>query len=288
MPIRKYSKAPISKSTSDEESFTFDKAPKEEITIGNVTTGVKNDVRELLTTSKLASLLIPLILVSIGAFILYGQLKPAAEQRLKEATGYYDQGTVTLVEGDFLSAREQYLSNPGSEYFQSLTNQALSQKVLKEDPVSNNYKNTFYITVDSLGLNRLAVTPNVESGVEEVYQSVLQSTLAHFKGTGLPISDVENNIVIYGHSASGDYFSRTGDKVAAFSRLSELQIGDEVKVEMDGKTFKYKISKSKIVEPNDVSIINGSSDKQTLTLFTCYPNGSNGKRYVAVAKPIET
>ncbi len=267
-------------------SLVFDKLPRERMTVGKVLSGMKHDFQDLLTTSKLASLAIPLILITTGGVLLYKQIAPEVDQRLKESTGYYEQGSVALVEGEFLSTREQYLSNPGADYFQSLTQQALTQHIIKEDPVSNSYKGVFHLTIDSIGLKNLPVTANVESGVEEVYKTVLQTTLAHFKGTGLPVSDVENNIVVYGHSAAGDYFQRTGDNVAAFSKLAELKVGDEIRIEMEGKTYRYKVYKSKIVNPDDVSIINGTANEKTLTLFTCHPRGSNGKRLVVIAKPI--
>ncbi|MBN1915766.1 sortase [Candidatus Dojkabacteria bacterium] len=290
MALYSYKKVIVEKNISREQNafpLIFNKMPKEQLTVGKVLSGLKHDFQDMLTTSKLASLAIPLILITTGGLLLYNQITPEIDQRLKEVSGYYEQGNVTLVEGEFLSAREQYLSNPGSQYFQHLTQEALEANVIKEDPVSNNYQGIFYLTIESLEFDKLAVTANVESGIEEVYKSVLQTTLAHFKGTGLPISDVQNNIVIYGHSAAGDYYKRTGDKVAAFSLLRKVRMGDEIIIHMDETTYKYKVSSTGIIEPDDTRIINGKVNQKTLTLFTCYPDGSNGKRFMVVAKPFE-
>jgi sortase A len=112
------------------------------------------------------------------------------------------------------------------------------------------------------------------------------SALAHFQSTGLPISDVENNIVIYGHSSSGDYYERTKDIAGAFSRLNKIKVGDIVTLEMEGKTYNYRVIKTKIVEPYNTEIISGTPGKRTLTLFTCFPSGNNSQRFVAVANPI--
>ncbi len=290
MALYSYTKAPVKFkkfSPVEKKEVVFEKIERRRSTLGDVLSGVSNDFQELLTTSRVASLFIPLGLILIGGYILYNQITPTVQQKLKEASGYYDQGNIALIDGEYVSSKDRYLSNPGADYFESLTNQALEQHVLQNDPISNDYRGKFYITIESLGLTRLPVTANVESGIEDVYKSILNSSLAHFKGTGLPISDVQDNIVIYGHSASGDYFNRTSDTAAAFSRLSELKIGDEIKIDIEGKTYKYKVYKSKIVEPDDISIINGTPNKKTLTLFTCYPSGSNGKRYVAIARPEE-
>jgi LPXTG-site transpeptidase (sortase) family protein len=106
------------------------------------------------------------------------------------------------------------------------------------------------------------------------------------EGTGLPVSDVENNIVVYGHSANGDYFQRTQDPAGAFSRLQRIKFGDEITITMEGRTTKYKVSKTKIVNPDETSIITGPGGEQTLTLFTCFPNGNPSKRFVVIARPV--
>lgn len=74
--------------------------------------------------------------------------------------------------------------------------------------------------------------------------------------------------------------------MVAFSFLPDLKVGDEITIEIDGKTFTYQMFRSKIVEPNDLSIITGTAGKGTLTLFTCFPLGSDAKRYTAVARPV--
>src|SRR5690606_20263638 len=134
--------------------------------------------------------------------------------------------------------------------------------------------------------HRLPVEANVDSSSEESYNLALQDSLAHFKGTGLPISDVQNNIVIYGHSASPNYNPRRTDPEVAFSYLPELKVGDDIIIEIEGKEYRFKMYRSKIVEPDDTSVITGTKGKRTLTLFTCYPIGANSQRYVALAREV--
>jgi LPXTG-site transpeptidase (sortase) family protein len=55
---------------------------------------------------------------------------------------------------------------------------------------------------------------------------------------------------------------------------------------MEGKEYVYRVVKSKIVQPDDASIITGTRDKRTLTLFTCFPNGNSAQRFVAIANPV--
>lgn len=289
MALKVYKKQPVKirrREFADSSFISIEENKGQPLTLWDLFSGAKHDFLNLLGTSTLARILIPALLISAGTFILYRQIYPDLKQRAKEAAGYYDPTRAELIKGDSVQAKETYLSNPGSEYFKKLTQEAQAAQTMEDDPVSKQYRGRFSLSIPALDFNDLAVQANVESGVEEVYRSSLKTALAHFAGTGLPISDVNNNIVIYGHSANGDYYSRTHDVAAAFSKLSDIKIGDEITIKMEGKEYKYRVVKTKIVKPDDISIINGTKDKETLTLFTCYPNGNNSKRFVAVARPV--
>jgi LPXTG-site transpeptidase (sortase) family protein len=259
--------------------------PQNRITMWSLLSGANNDLRELVQTSSFAGLIIPGIFIGIGVFLLGQQVVPQIDQKLKEISGYYNQGTTPLVAGEYIAERVKYLSDPGAEYFQGLTQNALKRNILQDDTTSNNFHGRFYLTIPSLGFNRLPIEANVESWQESSYNSVLKTRLAHFKGTGLPISDVQNNIVIYGHSGRANYRATPSDPEGAFTFLPDLKIGDEIFLEVEGKQYKFVMTRSKIVEPNDTEIITGSPGRRTLTLFTCY-NGNNAYRYVAIARPV--
>lgn len=298
MALYKYSKNPVKvkpqPTVYEEQYYTepeeddviiIKRNDNKKLTLWDIIFGIFGDINHLIVSSKIAGIIIPLVLVSVGVGIVFNQLWPEFEQFVKYSTGYYDSYNTPLVEGDYV-ARAEYLSNPGAEYFKELSGDAREAAVLQPDPISNSYKGRFNLSIPSLGLNSLPVQANVDSGVKEAYNTILNSGLAHFEGTGLPISDIDNNIVIYGHSSSNDYYERTGDVAAAFSRLNQIKIGDEITLEINGEIHVYRVIKSKIVEPNDISIITGTPNQETLTLFTCFPNGNFSKRFVTIAKPI--
>lgn len=289
MALKTYKKAPVKINKTVYKKPEIKIEPEElptRLTLWDVLVGFKYDVLTLMRTSTIARILIPSILIVTGSIILSRQLFPEIQQRAREATGYYNAARPELVKGESIQPKTTYLSDPGSDYFKHLTEDALDQDILQKDPVSQNFRGNFSLSIPSLELNDLPVEANVESGVEEAYDKALEDSLGHFKGTSLPISDIDNNTVIYGHSAGGDYYDRTKDVAAAFSKLNEIKIGDEVNIKIDGKDFKYRVVKTKIVKPDDTSIITGRKGRETLTLFTCYPNGNNAKRFVAVATPI--
>ncbi len=289
MSLKTYKKGDIKyKKRNERETLVIKPTlPQRKITLWDLSRTAYGELVEILSFSKLAALTVPVFLVFFGLAILYNQIWPEVEQKILENEGYFEQGTTALVAGDYIEERQLYLSNPGSDYFKTLADSAFERHVLQDDPESRAFKDTFLLSIESLDLYDLPVTPNVDSGNEELYNQVLQNSLAHMQGTGLPISDVNNNIVIYGHSANGSYYERTQDPAGAFSRLQKVKIGDKLVVKIGGEEHEYKIYKTKIVNPDDISIVNGTPNKRTLTLFTCFPNGNPAKRFIAVARPIE-
>ena len=289
MALYEYRKSPIIPKPQSEQDIIEiappEPDPKNRLTLGKLLSGLKNDLMQLLIDSKVAGFIIPLILIIFGANIIFNQVWPEIDQKIKQASGYYNTATTTLVEGDYIE-REQYLSNPGSAYFKQINSQAQGKHILLPDPVSNKFSGRFNLSIPALGLNKLPVTANVDSNDEASYKAWLNKGLAHFKGTGLPISEVNNNIVIYGHSSSGDYYERTRDVAGAFSRLNRIKIGDIIEIDMNGKTFQYRVRFTDIVDPNETEIITGTTNNRTLTLFTCFPNGNSAQRFVAFANPV--
>lgn len=285
MAIFTYQKAPDSKKELKTEFITVPIDKKEPLTLGRIIDGFRHELMRIMIESKVAGFLIPLVMILFGINIIFNQVWPEIEQQIRLRLGDFNTGSLALVEGDYIM-RDQYLSNPGNDYFEQITAKAQDEHILLEDPASSNYKGKFSISIPSLGLNNLPVTANVDSSDENAYKSALNNGLAHFKGTGLPFSSINNNIVIYGHSSSGDYYERTKDVAGAFSKLNKIKIGDIIEIKINGESFMFRVSKSRIVEPNETDIITGTTNKRTLTLFTCFPNGNNAQRFVAIAKPI--
>jgi len=270
--------------------FDFSPAPikkiGDQVTVWSLMGKTYNGLKKLVNTSTSAGLIIPGIFVVAGLSLIYFQIQPSITNSIKESAGYYNQGTVSLVQESYIQNKMQYISNPGADYFKQLTSDAFSMQPAV-DTISPTYSGKLYLTIPSLGFNRLPIAANVDSNSEEAYNSVLTGALAHFKGTSLPFSTEKSNIVIYGHSASGNYNPSPSDVLAAFSFLQDLKVGDLIILEMNGVEYKYQMVKSKIVQPNDISIINGENGKESLTLFTCYPPGNRSHRYVAIARPVK-
>lgn len=287
MSLNSYTKSDSQPKESDDYVFLRDYKPESKKigeTIKDIPSGTYEVLKEASNSSKIANFLIPTLFIAVGAYFIYKEVYPDIQQAIQQNSGYLSQGNVSPVSDEYIDL-STYVSRPID--FPSLTKNALQEHLLQEDTVSLNFTETFYLSIPALNINRLPVQANVDSTSEASYLPVLETKLGHFKNTGLPISDVPNNMLVYGHSASPNFGPQRDDPYVAFSYLSELKIGDEIIIEIAGETFKYKMSSSKIVKPTDTSVITGTKGKHTLTLVTCFPAGSNENRYVAIARPVE-
>ncbi len=251
--------------------------------------------------AKVTRVVISTVLSVGGILLLASQIFPLAGSFLEAKI--YEMKAATLA-APIPDSHKEYVSgqfafyNPGESYFQNLTKTALEQGSLtnytidpvtrekKEIKVDSGYSKDMYLTISSAGINSIKISSNVESYEEEVYNLYLKSGLAHFKGT--PIPGDGGNSFIYGHSAVPSFF-RNNENLAEtiFSKLNDVEIGDDVIVKRDGKDLKYIVRSKKIVEPNDFSILQSQQEKETVTMMTCWPLGVPSKRLIVVAQRYE-
>lgn len=85
------------------------------------------------------------------------------------------------------------------------------------------------------------------------------------------------NMVIVGHN----YTYR--DPTPPLFGLNDSNIGDDVRLYWQGKSYSYKIVSKQIVSPSAVEI-ESPTDKPTLTIYTCYPLFIANQRLVVQAE----
>jgi len=81
----------------------------------------------------------------------------------------------------------------------------------------------------------------------------------------------------------------SGHRDTFFRHIHELEKGDQILVQRNGRTFHYEVTGKHIVQPTDVSVLKPSKDAQ-LTLITCYPTyyiGPAPERLIVTSKLID-
>ncbi|KKT98726.1 MAG: sortase family protein [Candidatus Collierbacteria bacterium GW2011_GWC2_45_15] len=136
----------------------------------------------------------------------------------------------------------------------------------------------FGIVIDNLGINS-KVIKNVNPYDANIYQKALTQGVAHAEGTNLPGED--GNIFIFSHSSENFYEAVRYNSI--FYLLPRLEIGDIITLYYKGNRFDYHVSEKKIVDSSDTKYLTSNSEKPQLTLMTCYPPGTNLKRFIIVA-----
>lgn len=248
------------------------------------------------TKVKKTRIYISVVLAVIGLIIILSQVIPLAKSYID---GMIEQARadskVEPVPESYQTYIESQLAyyDPGKSYFanlsQQLGNVSDSQyydpvtQTQKDIVIDKEYDKPMYIDIASIGIANIKISPNVDSYNEKVYNQFLKQGLAHFKGTPLPGDG--GNSFIYGHSAVESFFdSHQNLPETIFSRLGNIDIGQEVDIKKDEKVLKYVVRSKKIVSPDDFSILEEQNNKETVTMMTCWPLGIGTKRLIVVAE----
>ncbi len=128
-----------------------------------------------------------------------------------------------------------------------------------------------------LGVIQISKIKVNEPIIEGVSRSNLRAGIGHIRGTaalGQP-----GNCALAGH--------RNYAFKKLFNRLDELKIGDEIRITTKKEYLTYKVTKTQVVKPNNVSVLKGSRDKNIITLITCTPKYVASHRLIVTAELTE-
>lgn len=208
-------------------------------------------------------------------------------------------GNFLILSSIFMIAKTFYL--PVREEIRYFIEQRLEKKYVlskeekKEEITSSkgllaksvNFKKTevlvpidvnFSIVVPKIAANA-KILANVDSTDEKKYLPALEKGVAHAQGTAFPGEG--GHIFLFAHST--DYFWNIGSYNAVFYLLGKLEKGDEVNIFYKGQRYVYKVIDKKIVDPKQVEYLTRKSNKEFLTLQTCWPPGTTFKRLLVFA-----
>ena len=123
--------------------------------------------------------------------------------------------------------------------------------------------------VGMLDVPRLQLSTPVIEGDDD---RTLKRAVGHLPDTPLPWDS--------GNSAMA------GHRDGLFRPLKDVKVGDEIRFRTTRDELRYRVTKTTIVMPDDLSVLEPQSGQSTLTLITCYPFnyvGTAPKRFVVHA-----
>ncbi len=146
----------------------------------------------------------------------------------------------------------------------------------------------------SVGPDPKLIIPKINVDVPVIYDTTpdydsqmaaMQNGVAYF---GIPGANSKpgqvGNTVLSGHS-SNDIIDK-GDYKFIFARLDQIDKGDSIYVNYQGKRYTYTVTKKDVVAPTDVQALVYPTTKPVLTLITCTPLGTSLNRLLVTAEQV--
>ncbi len=216
-----------------------------------------------------------LILRTIGNFILLSSIFMILKTiypPLKEEIKYFVNNTLL---------KKQYVVHEKEKYLKPLKiEKGLLAKTLNFNqveilkPVDSN----FSLVVPKIAANSRIIA-NTDPSDEKIYLDVLNRGIAHAQGTAFPGEG--GHIFLFAHST--DYFWNVSVYNAIFYLLYKLEKGDEVNLFYKGHRYVYRVIGKEVVDPEEVHYLTRKTNREFLTLQTCWPPGTTLKRLLVFA-----
>jgi len=137
------------------------------------------------------------------------------------------------------------------------------------------------VYIEDVGIEAPIVYITQEENNEGGHQAALANGVVLYPGTAKP--GAFGNTYIFGHSS--DYFWKEGNYKEIFKPIIDIPLDTVIKItDEEGKLYYYKIIKTKIVGPEETSVLDQDYEKKILTLQTSWPIGTALKRYLVIAE----
>ncbi len=211
-------------------------------------------------------ILILIILTPLGYFLIYpnynkliGPIKRFNIQRSAEEITFQIITELVPTKDEVLGVAIQ--SSGGQSIEESLNPQTvLDRKILEE-------LNTKII------INSIDVEGLVYEGADA---HTMNKGFWHFPPSSFP--GQKGNMVVIGHR-----YAKLPPNKDTFFNLDKVKVGDKIEVIQNNNQFTYIVTETKVVEKNDISVLQDYSDYR-ITLITCSPLWTSKQRLVIVGK----
>lgn len=223
-----------------------------------------------------------LLMRTFGNFLIFSSLFVIAKtfyQPVAEEVKYFvNQQT----QKEYVVAAPQEAQTVQKEYAEIAPKGALAQALnIKPVEVLVPKDPQYSIVIPKIGANA-NILGNINPANETEYLDALQYGVAHAAGTAYPGEG--GHVFLFAHST--DYIWNVGTYNAVFYLLYKLEPGDEVNLFYNGTRHVYKVTGKEVVDPSQVEYLTRKTDKEFLTLQTCWPPGTTLKRMLVFAEPV--
>jgi sortase A len=178
-----------------------------------------------------------------------------------------------LVSYEYLSARDfpKLLSPVVEGESQSLGQSLESSDFTKASNWFPGARSKEEFEVSKVGFYTISVPRlKIENATVSIGGEDLSKSLIQYPGTALP--GRPGNTVIFGHSILPQFYDPE-DYLAIFSTLPSLKKGDEITINYDGISYKFRVESLFEVSPTDLEVLEQGFSEPYVSLVTCVPPG---------------
>ncbi len=138
----------------------------------------------------------------------------------------------------------------------------------------------FALIIPKINVNAPVIT-NVDPFNFSEYKATLKRGVAHASYSALP--DESGSTFLFAHSSTS---LLTVDKYnAVFYLLNKIETGDKIGLVYKGTKYQYSVSKIDEVAKHEIEYLH--QDQNQLILMTCNPPGTDLKRLLIFAQPLD-
>lgn len=170
---------------------------------------------------------------------------------------------------------ENYMTKPNT----SSTDQDKPEIVAKDIKNNQNYTEK----EDSIEITKIDISAPIvmsKSSDDVTASADLKKGVIHYPESAEP--GKPGQVIILGHSAPANWPHINYDWV--FSKISELEKGDEIVINYNHQQYIYVVSGSQVLDKGEETPTIIDNTKSNLLLLSCWPPGKNYKRIGVMAE----
>jgi len=137
------------------------------------------------------------------------------------------------------------------------------------------------LRVDATGLMARLKIPAIAVDLP-VYHGTSEATLmrgvGHLEGTALPVGGSSTHSVLTAHRGLAS--------AELFTHLDQVEIGDTFTIEVFGEVLTYRVTDTRVVEPDQTESLFPQAGRDLVTLVTCTPLGINSHRILVTGERV--
>lgn len=223
---------------------------------------------------KAISVIVLLLGVALVVYPVVATIKNnEAHQKIVNETAKRAQNLEPYVLEKEIAAAEKYNTTLGD----GPVLDPFLQRVVPNSPEYREYRKLldFDGVIGSVHIPKINVKLPIYHGTDD---ATLDKGVGHLFGSALPVGGTSTKAVLTAHSGLGN--------ATMFDELPNLGKGDEVFVQVSGKTLKYQVIRTEVVKPEQTDGLQLEPGKDLLVLVTCTPYAINTHRLLVTAERV--